>query len=156
MADLFELKNCRRRGGGRVAACTASPARPSGEDSQADGLRGADLDALALVKWATAYGGIRLRVAELKPIDAWQLDGQHYFTFALTQANGALGDSGTSVALFVMNGDATPASALVLTPSVEGTQVDLQDLRNPGGRLKVDLDPAVASRGRDRALVQTA
>jgi hypothetical protein len=131
MADLFELKNCRRGEGRSAARGAAFPARLSGANPQADdGLPGADLNALGLVKWATEHGGIPLRVAELKPIDAWQLDGQHYFTFALTGLNGARGEGETSVALFVMDGEAKPAAALVLTPSVAGTQVDVQDLRN--------------------------
>jgi hypothetical protein len=141
MPDLSKLKNCRRCGGGRVAGRdAASLARVAGEyvDSS-DGLPGADFSLLAPLKRSAEYGAIRGRVAELKPLDAWQLNDFHYFVFALRRADDAPADSEDPVALFAMNGESRLAFALVFRPDAEGAQADVQDLRNPGTSFRMDL-----------------
>lgn len=141
MPDLSKLSNCRHCGGGRVAGRDAAfLARVADEHIDTnDGLPGADFNLLGPLKRSAEYGAIRGRVAELKPLDAWQLNDYHYFVFALRRGDDAPGDSQDPVALFVMNGETRPFSALVLTPDAEGAQADVQDLRNPGPSFKTDL-----------------
>jgi hypothetical protein len=141
MPDLSKLKNCRHCGGGRVAPRgPASLARVAGEylDTN-DGLPGADFSLLTPLKRSAEYGAIRGRVAELKPLDAWQLNDFHYFVFGLRRADDAPADTEDPVALFAMNGEPRPAFALVFTPDGAGAQADVEDLRNPGASFKMDL-----------------
>jgi len=102
-----------------------------------DGLPCADFKLLAPLKHSAEYRAIRRRVAELKPLDAWQLDGLHYFVFALKRPEDAPADAADPVALFIMGAEPSPVSALVITPRPEGEQADVQDLRNPGKPFKV-------------------
>ena len=66
-------------------------------------------------------------------LDSWQEDGLHFFVFLLHPAEGA----GTSpadppVAVFAMHPEFSgPVSAVVVTPSPNGTEAEIRDLRKP-------------------------
>ena len=98
----------------------------------ADSLPCADFGLLAPLKRSPEYAAIRRRVADPKPVDAWQMDMLHYFLFPLPAvkepANGE-----APYALFTMRWeDNGPVSALVITPHADGKQAEVVDLRQPG------------------------
>jgi hypothetical protein len=105
-----------------------------------DGFPCADFALLKPLKRSAEYGAIRRRVADPKPLDAWQVDGLHYFVFALRPPEGApTGEA--PVALFTMTGadEDPPAVALVITPGVDPKHPQVVDLRRPGTPFTVPL-----------------
>jgi hypothetical protein len=93
------------------------------------------------LKRSREYGAVRKRVADLRPADAWQQEGFHFFVFAL-QANGT--DSlvaHSPLAVFAMHPEVTePVSAVVVTPSVDGAQAEIRDLRDPESAYTAPID----------------
>jgi len=136
--NLAKLTKCKSCSGGKVAPRGAtSLAKLAGEYlNDDDGMPSADFRLLAPLKRSDAYGAIRHRVAELKPVDAWSLEGLNYFVFALHRPEGSAADP---YALFVMNGETQPVSALVVQPNGQGAEADVEDLRNPGAPYKMQL-----------------
>lgn len=98
-----------------------------------DDLPCADFGLLALLKRSPEYDLLRRRVVNRKPVDAWQLDGEHYFVFELLPAeNGAAATTATSFALFKMRWeDNGPVAALIVTPSPDGAHAEVRDARQP-------------------------
>jgi hypothetical protein len=131
MPTLSSLRKCKSCSGGRVAPPGhASLGRLAAEYiNDEDGLAPADFLLLTPLKRSAEYGRIRSRVSTLKPVDAWSLDGLHYFVFALTRPEESAADP---YALFVMNGEARPVSALVIQPSENDAEADVEDLCLPG------------------------
>jgi hypothetical protein len=75
---------------------------------------------------------VRRRIAVPRPADSWDLDGLHYFVFALaaSDAEPIPGVAGPS-ALFTMRpGERTPAAALLVTP-IPGGFAEVRDVRHP-------------------------
>jgi hypothetical protein len=70
-------------------------------------------------------------VADLKPIDAWEEEGLHYFVFELRATDdGGADHTGPPLAVFVMHPDSKrPLSAVVVTP--DGESAEVLDLRRP-------------------------
>jgi hypothetical protein len=56
----------------------------------ADTLPCADFGLLGPLKRSREYASIRKRVADPKPIDAWQMDMVHYFLFQLPRPGSSL------------------------------------------------------------------
>lgn len=132
----------------RIRVVNASTGQPieGAVISYADGdqLPCADYGLLVPLKRSRAYGVVRKRVADLKPVDAWLHDGLHFFNFALKPLNGINGhlENGaattletpaaheTSMAVFAMYpGLSQPVSAVVVTPRAGGAEPHIEDLR---------------------------
>ena len=96
----------------------------------------ADFALLVPLKRSRDYGTIRPRVADLKPIDAWQEDGFHFFVFQLRPVDVVEHSlPGPPVAVFVMHPErTTPISAIVVTPTPGGERAEVTDLRHPDQR----------------------
>lgn len=134
MPSLSKLSDCKSCGGGRVAPRGAASLKVlSGSYlNDDDGFAGADFSLLVPLKRSKEYGAIRHRVADLKPQDAWQSDGLHYFVFALKPAADVQFSGGAALALFALETGEGPVSALVINPESDEMEVGVQDLRNPG------------------------
>jgi hypothetical protein len=103
----------------------------------------ADFSLLVRLKRSPDYGAIRPRVADLKPIDAWQEDGFHFFVFQLRPV-GIVEQSlpEAPVAVFVMHPESAAAiSAVVVTPNPGGEHAQVTDLRNPGNVYTAPYEP---------------
>src|SRR5947208_2031598 len=91
----------------------------------------AEMELLTPLKRSREYAAIRPQVADLKPLDAWQEDGVHYFVFALRPE---VDDTSAPLALFSMaSGDTTPMSAMLITPGATPEAVHVQNLRRGNG-----------------------
>jgi len=85
----------------------------------------ADYALLVPLKRSREYGVLRKRVTDLRPADAWQEDGVHFFVFELRANDEPVGAPAASpddspespVAVFAMRPEpGTPISAVVVTP----------------------------------------
>src|SRR5436190_148162 len=76
----------------------------------------ADYALLVPLKRSREYRAIRSRVADLRPSDAWQQDGLHFFVFELRSVDGdGTGLSGPDVAVCAMTpGLQAPVSAVLV------------------------------------------
>src|SRR5262245_66240885 len=86
-----------------------------------DELPCGDFALLVPLKRSPEYGAVRPRVADLKPMDSWQVGDLHYFVFELRPPNSA--DSGDEpyAAVFAMRqGQLSPVSAVVVRPRASG------------------------------------
>ena len=85
------------------------------------------------LKRSAEYRSIRSRVAALKPEDAWQEEGLHFFVFELRPEEGAaVVKDEPPMAVFALHPEApTPVSAVVVTPSTTGKEAQVLDLRRP-------------------------
>ena len=103
----------------------------------------ADFSLLVPLKRSRDYGAIRPRVADLKPIDAWQEDGFHFFVFRLRPVDVVERSlPGPPVAVFVMHPESmAPLSAVVVAPSPSGEQAEVTDVRNPGNVYTAPYSP---------------
>ena len=102
----------------------------------------ADAAFLVPLKRSCEYGAIRKRVADLRPVDSWQDDQFHFFVFAVRPAENAPATSEAPVSVFAMHAESTgPVSAVVVTPSPDGMQAEVQDLREPGNVYMMPLPP---------------
>ena len=105
-------------------------ALPSGLESEAD-LPCADTALLSPLKRSPEYKALRKRVAFPKPADTWELDGLHYFVFALRREQEEPPGVGGPAALFTMRpGVTSPEAALVVTP-IEGGFAEVRNVRDP-------------------------
>jgi hypothetical protein len=86
----------------------------------------AEMDLLVPLKRSQEYRAIRAKVADLKPLDAWQEYGIHYFLFGLRpEAESAP----APFALFAMaGGNIAPLSAMVITPGDTSSDVYVRNL----------------------------
>ena len=106
----------------------------------ADDLPCADFGLLGPLKRSPEYASIRKRVANPKPVDAWQADMVHYFLFELKPVEDAPATTEVPFALFSMAWeDDGPVSALVITPDASGEQAEVVNLRQPGSIQTVSL-----------------
>ncbi len=102
-----------------------------------DDLPCADFALLVPLKRSSEYRTIRPRVAELKPADAWQEEGLHFFVFQLLPLEAMDNEDSRStaeppMAVFAMHPEVpTPVSAVVVTPSTTGEEAQVIDLRRP-------------------------
>jgi len=108
-----------------------------------DDLPCADFSLLVPLKRSRNYGAIRPRVADLKPIDAWQEESFHFFVFQLRPGEGVEGCmTEPPVAVFVMHPESpVPVSAVVVTPGVDGEHAEVTDLRNDGHAYTAPYSP---------------
>ena len=93
----------------------------------------ADFGLLGLLKRSLEYGAIRHRAVNRKPLDAWMMNGEHYFVFELLPSKDvAATTTATSFALFKMRWeDNGPVVALIITPSTDGAHAEVRDVRLP-------------------------
>jgi hypothetical protein len=93
------------------------------------------------LKRSPDYGSIRRRVADLRPIDAWEEEGLHFFVFQLRPADGpGIDHTKAPVAVFTMHPEATtPLAAVVVSPN--GEHAEVMDLRQPESVYTVPLAP---------------
>src|SRR5438874_2189859 len=98
-----------------------------------DGRPCADPALLLPLKRSSEYGAVRRRVASPRPIDSWFDRELHFFVFQLEMVSGAGGNQAEPpVAVFTMHPDAPePISAVVVTPSLDGAEAEVTDLRQP-------------------------
>jgi hypothetical protein len=131
MPDLQTLRKCKSCSNGRVAPSgSRSLSRLSAEYvDHEDGLAPANFALLTPLKRSAEYGRLRDRIAQLKPTDAWSLDNQHYFVFALARMETDPVDAEAPSALFVVGNDETVVSALVIRPGLDGAEAQSEDLR---------------------------
>jgi Carboxypeptidase regulatory-like domain len=93
-----------------------------------DSLPCADTKLLVPLKRSRTYGKIRPRVAELRPIDSWQLDELHFFVFRLKPLDGAVLPE-PPLAVFAVHPAATePATAVVVSPRGDGAEAEIVSL----------------------------
>jgi hypothetical protein len=108
----------------------------------ADSLPCADFALLARLKRSPEYASIRKRVADAKPVDAWQLNMLNYFLFQLRPLKDV-----TPFALFTMSWEHDrPISALLITPDAEGKHAQVVNLRQPDTVQTVVLSPEDAAK----------
>ncbi len=111
-----------------------------GDHAPVDELPCADLALLAPLKKSPEYRGVRPRILDVEPVDAWQDGGLHYFVFALTPEPAAASPGGPPVALFVMTpGAPAPVSVLVVTPGIDPRRPRVVDVRRPERPLTIQL-----------------
>ena len=98
----------------------------------------ADSKFLVPLKRSPEFRALRPRLAGKAPhpvYDSWLDDGFHFFVFVLAPAqnrDGASGEGGYAV--FAMHPDsAEPVSAITLVATETGRDVEITDLRPPGG-----------------------
>lgn len=101
----------------------------------------ADYKLLVPLKRSREYGAVRKRVADLRPADAWQQEGFHFFVFEL-RANGShTPGTGQAVAVFAMHPEVQePVSAVVVTPNGDGAEAEIRDLREPDTAYTAPID----------------
>ena len=87
----------------------------------------ADYALLVPLKRSRAYRAIRPRVSDLRPSDAWQQDGLHFFVFAVHRFEGdSPSPADALVAVFAMRPDAEdPVSAVVVRPCPDGLDPEI-------------------------------
>jgi hypothetical protein len=98
-----------------------------------DNLPCADYGLLVPLKRSREYRTVRKRVADLRPIDAWEQEGFHFFVFVLRTADGAdVTLPEPPVAVFAMHPEVQePVSAVVVTPSSDGAEAEIRNVREP-------------------------
>jgi hypothetical protein len=101
----------------------------------------ADSKLLVPAKRSREYRVIRPRIPQLLPVDSWQEDGLHFFVFRLRPADHApVPEALAPLAVFAMHPDSpAPVSAVVVTPSADGMQAEVRDLRAPDSAYTVPL-----------------
>jgi hypothetical protein len=92
-------------------------------------------------KRSPEYRAIRPRVAQLAPVDSWLEDGLHFFVFRLKPPDDSqVAAELAPLAVFAMHPDSNaPVSAVVVTPSADGTQAEVRDLRAADSAYTVPL-----------------
>lgn len=95
---------------------------------------------LVPLKRSAEYGRIRPRVANLLPIDSWQIGEHNYFVFELRPDEGASAGGPVPAALFQVSWEQyEPLTAVVIRSGTAAGQVDVEDLRIPGHRYSLPL-----------------
>ena len=98
----------------------------------ADDLPCADFGLLGPLKRSPEYADIRKRVADPKPIDAWQAGTLHYFVFLLRPREEDPPEVSGSFVLFTMRWeDDDPVAAVVIMPSLDANEAKVIDIRKP-------------------------
>jgi len=95
-----------------------------------DDLPCADFALLGPLRASDEFASIRDRLAD-DVLDSWQEDELHFYVFPLRSTEvEAAGEP--PVAVFVMHpAEATPLSAVVVTPRPDGAEAEVRDLRAP-------------------------
>ncbi len=109
------------------------------EYGSSDELPCADFALLVPLKKSPEYRVLRPRIANPKAIDSWQEDGLHFFVFALRDEAGG---AEPPVAVFTMHPEEpAPLSVVVVTPSPDGKEAEVLDLRQPDSAYSAPLPP---------------
>jgi hypothetical protein len=93
-----------------------------------------DLALLTAVQVSQEFQSIQSRLAKRLPTDSWQEEGAHFFAFELLPADGSSPNGHEPpVAVFAMrSSEPVPISAVIVTPTADGEQAEVVDLRDPG------------------------
>lgn len=92
----------------------------------------ADYKLLVPLKRSREYGAVRKRVADLRPADAWQQEGFHFFVFELMADRADSLVAVSPLAVFAMHPEVRePVSAVVVTPNSAAAEAEIRDLRQP-------------------------
>lgn len=83
---------------------------------------------------STEFATVAPRLLTDRPADTWPEDGLHFFVFRLRTASAAEStpdaEGEAPVAVFVMHpASPAPFSAVTVTPSPDGTEPEIHDLR---------------------------
>ena len=99
----------------------------------ADDLPCADFALLVPLKKSPEYRTLRPRIANVQAIDSWQEEGLHFFVYALKPPDaGGVNPSDPPVAVFTLHPEEpTPISVVVVTPSADGAEAEVVDVRQP-------------------------
>jgi hypothetical protein len=93
---------------------------------------------LVSLKRSSAYAAIRSRVANPKPVDAWQVGTENYFVFELKPSEPEM--SVTSFALFNMVWDADdPQLAVIVGTPSDSNDAEVSAILRPDRIQKVSL-----------------
>jgi hypothetical protein len=123
-----------------VAAGPAVSSASIADLCAAQNLPCADFGLLVPLKKSAVYGSVRRRVADPKPVDAWQAEELHYFLFELRPADNQPAAGEPPYALFTMRaGSETPASASVISCVPGFDLVEVADLLEPDRKYTVRL-----------------
>ena len=99
----------------------------------------ADFGLLGPLKRSGEYASLRKRVANPKPIDAWQDNTEHFFVFELRPIENATGRA--SFALFKMRWENDgPVLAVTVTPIADGKQAEVRSIAQPSNVHLVPLE----------------
>ena len=98
----------------------------------------ADTAFLVPLKASAEFAAIAPRLGTALLLDSWQEDELHFFVFPVQPADAAANGHGTEreapVAVFVMHpASPAPVSAVIVTPSPDGAEPEVHDLRAPDG-----------------------
>ncbi|HJZ49524.1 MAG TPA: hypothetical protein VKE41_20240 [Roseiflexaceae bacterium] len=123
-----------------VIGAQAQPASPPGPTMEAEQVNGhapdINLALLTAVKESQEFQAIQNRLATSLPTDWWQEDDAHFFAFELLPADESSSNGHEPpVAVFAMRSpEPAPISAVMVTPSADGEEAEVVDLRDPGSR----------------------
>jgi hypothetical protein len=115
----------------------AQPAAGLEQTSDIEKLNGhmpdINLELLRTVKESQEFQAIQSRLAQSLPTDSWQEDDAHFFAFQLLPADESSPNSHEPpVAVFAMRlPEPVPISAVIVTPSADGQEAEVVDLRQP-------------------------
>jgi hypothetical protein len=121
----------------------------AGQTEVGEGLPCADLALLAPLKRSLEYRSIRQRVASPRPVDTWFAQELHFFVFQLHGPHRA-GSNGAEppVAVFTMHPETPePISAVVITPSPDGAEAEVMDMRQPDRAYTAAFQDGAAAAG---------
>jgi hypothetical protein len=92
------------------------------------------------LKRSPDYGAIRPRVAQLKPIDAWQDEGLHYFVFELKPVEGDPEGTPPPIAVFTMHPEMPrPVAGVIVAPTPGGQNARITNLAEPDNPYTIAL-----------------
>ena len=116
--------------------------RVTSEYAVGDDLPCADVALLVPLKRSAAFARIRKRVADHHHRDSWQEDGLHFFVFHLRPEGDGGDGTEAPVAVFALPPESpTPVSAVVVTPSPEGTEAEIRDLSGEDSAYTMPVAP---------------
>lgn len=116
------------------------PGAVAGLYENLDSLPCADFRSLGPRKRSPEYAATRRRVADLKPVDAWQVNMLHYFVFQPRPPEETPAEAAAAFARFTLLWEENePGSAVVITPIPGGEQAEVMSLREPGATHTVPL-----------------
>ena len=99
------------------------------------------------LKRSREYGAIRKRVFYLRPVDAWQQEGFHFFVFVLRNPDGtdALLPEPPAAVFAMRPQEKTPVSAVVVTPRRDGGEPEITKLPPPDAAARPGRSAAPAA-----------
>jgi hypothetical protein len=92
------------------------------------------------LKRSPDYGRVRPRVAQLKPIDAWQDEGLHYFVFELKPDPQEPEGTPPPIVVFTMHPEMPrPVAGVIVAPTADGKDARITNLTEPDNPYTIAL-----------------